>query len=48
LRAEGLVGAVAALGIHDVADLEAETAQGRDLFGAKDAAYFYFGMNAHA
>ena len=47
LRAEGLVGAVEALGVHDVADLEAQTAQGGDLFGAKDAADFYFGMNAH-
>ena len=47
LRAEGLVGAVEALGVHDVADLEAQTAQGGDLFGAQDAADFYFGVNAH-
>jgi hypothetical protein len=40
--------AIAALGVHDVAYLETETAQGGNLFGAENTADLYFRVNSHA
>ena len=37
---------VETLGVHDVAELETQAAQGCELFGAKDAADFYFRLNS--
>jgi hypothetical protein len=46
---EGLLGAaVEALGVHDVAELEAQALKGGELFGPKDATNLHFGVNSHA